>query len=444
MQPQITSLPAAMPSPTQPQSRQRLWYYGWNVLAVAFVYQAVIFGLIYYCFTFWIAIWMDDFAVQRSNVLLIMLAMSLLNGICAPFAGRALDRFSIRVLVVVGILCFASGLVLVAMADSLLMIGLIYSTLMVIGGLWAGPFSAQLLAARWFFAKRGMAIGVAAAGTSFGGFVLPPLVTWLIAHHGWRETHLILAAVITVVLVPLVFFVVRNQPQDRDLAIRPEGDAKQPEAPRRAIDLRRWSTLSVLKQRSFWITVAGLLPVIIIFGSFGQNLAPLASDLGIATQKTALLVSTMALCMVCGKVFFGAAGDVLDHKWLIVIAQMIAITALGLLVTITPSYTLLFLISGLVGFASGGILPLIGIVLSTRFGAASFGLVAGLLNTALILGAFGPWLAGFVRDQSGSYTMFWLLAMGFAALTLPLVLMLPKPPEADLTATEAAAAQAAA
>lgn len=405
------------------------WYYGWNILVVVFIFQAIIFGLTFYCFTFWISEWTGDFNANRSDVLLIMLALQVLNGICAPFAGRALDRYDIRTLVITGIFCYAGGMALVGMSNSLPMIGLIYASLIMIGTLWAGPFSAQFIITKWFIAKRGMALGIGAAGTSFGGFVLPPFVSWLIYHYGWRDTHLILAALIVLLLIPLVLLILRNRP--RDVGLSDLGDAATAQAvvtsAKLGADERNWSVGEVLRERSFWITAIGLLPVIVAFGGFSQNLAPLAADFGIDTPKTALLISTMALSMLVGKLLLGMSGDHVDHRWLILAAQFTALAGLGLLTLPAPSYALMFLISGLIGFASGGILPLMGILISTRFGAVSFGLVVGLLNSALIFGAFAPWVAGLVRDYTGAYGMFWIMAAVFTLLTMPLVLTLPKP-----------------
>ena len=83
--------------------RMRLpWYHGWNVLAVAMVFQAVTFGIGLYCFTFWVVPWTRDFAVGRGDVMTVFFAMQVVMGFAAPFAGRAVDGRSIRLLVVAG------------------------------------------------------------------------------------------------------------------------------------------------------------------------------------------------------------------------------------------------------------------------------------------------------------------------------------------------------
>ena len=142
------------------------WYHGWNVLAVAMLFQAVAFGIGIYSFTFWVAPWSEEFAVGRGRVMTVFLTMQVAMGLFSPLAGRAVDRLSIRGLTVAGSLCLAGGLALAGRAGALWHLNLIYGTLIVAGMLLAGPLAGQTLAARWFTRRRGIAIGVVTAGTS--------------------------------------------------------------------------------------------------------------------------------------------------------------------------------------------------------------------------------------------------------------------------------------
>ena len=115
------------------------WHHGWNVLAVGLVFQAVSFGLAIYCFTLFVAPWAEEFATGRGDVMTIFLGLQIGMGALAPFAGRAMDRLPIRVLVCGGALCLASALALSARAQQLWQLNLVYATLGVAGALLAGP-----------------------------------------------------------------------------------------------------------------------------------------------------------------------------------------------------------------------------------------------------------------------------------------------------------------
>ena len=57
------------------------------------------------------------------------------------------------------------------------------------------------------------------------------------------------------------------------------------------------------------------------------------------------------------------------------------------------------------GAATGGILPLSGYIIASNFGAASFGKVMGMVTLFLTMATFGPLLAGWAFDTTGSYDL---------------------------------------
>ena len=81
-----------------------------------------------------------------------------------------------------------------------------------------------------------------------------------------------------------------------------------------------------------------------------------------------------------------------------------------------PSYVVMLGASVLLGLGAGGFLPLLAAVVSSRFGPRSFGRVMGLVGPFALLGGFGPWLAGWLRDHQGSYEV---------ALQMTLVILVP-------------------
>jgi len=143
-------------------------------------------------------------------------------------------------------------------------------------------------------------------------------------------------------------------------------------------------------------------------GAIQQNLAPFAADRGFDAQATSVLVSVMALVMVGAKVFFGAMADRWDHRYLFLFAQAL-MAGVFVMARGEIDYSGLLIVCVLLGCAGGGMLPLLGAVVGSRFGAAAFGQVMGLLGPFTTLAAVGPWIAGYVRDASGSYDEAWII-----------------------------------
>ena len=66
-------------------------YYGWYVIAVAMLFQAVTFGLGSYAFTFWVEHWMREFGAGRGDVMWATTVFTIALGVMGPAAGWAFD-----------------------------------------------------------------------------------------------------------------------------------------------------------------------------------------------------------------------------------------------------------------------------------------------------------------------------------------------------------------
>ncbi len=399
------------------------WYYGWNVLAVGVAFQAVLFGFTVNSFTLWVTEWVKDFGAPRGDLMLGVTILGIVGGVTAPFAGKAMDRASIRLLVTAGAVMTVIGLALISQLDAVWQIVAVYATLIAVGTLLAGPLAAQTLAAKWFRGRRGFAVGISTIGTSIGGFVMPPLVTMLFLEVGWRQAHLILAAIALVAVVPLVWLIIRNTPED--MGVEPDPETAISAARTAAREFPDWTTMSILRERNFWIMIIAFVPMAAALGSVQHNLSPIANDAGIAPQAASYLVSLMLGSAAVSKLFFGLVTDRWDLRTLFWGAN-ISIGAAILIFMLQPPYAMMLMASVLLGLGAGGFLPLLAAVVSTRFGPKSFGRVMGLVGPFTLIGSFGPLIAGWLRDNLGTYEVALQLTL---AILLPavLVMLLLKP-----------------
>lgn len=416
------------------------WYYGWNIVGTSMVFQALTFGLTIYAFGFWVKPLQAEFGASRAEIMLGMTLLQGVMGFLSPFAGYAMDRRSIRLLVCLGALCMGAGLVLAAYAPNVWVFCGAYGFLVSAGTLLAGPLAGSTLAAKWFRGRRGMAIGWSAVGTSVGGLAMPYIVALLLDDYGWRDTHLILAAILIAIVIPLVWLIVRNTPDD--LGVEPDPEAKLKPGAVPPITHGAWTTRTILREANFWAVAIAFGFLTMVFGGVQANLIPLAEDKGYSTQAAASFMTILAAVGILGKVLYGAAADKVDHRLLFWSAAVVLAVPL-ILLTGTPSYMMMVLISGLLGFATGGFLPLMGAMLGTRFGPAAFGQVMGLLGPFTTpLAMAGPVLASFVFDRSGSYILAFEIFLGMIVIAALMILLL-KPttkPHPD-TATTAPAGE---
>lgn len=374
--------------------------YRWYVLALTLVNQAMTVGILIYCFALYVVPWLGDFNVNRGTVMLAIFMLQIGTGFLSPLAGRLLDTDWLRLLVLLGVLVLAGGLLLLSLASAFWQVMAIYCTAMPLAMALCGSLSSQTMIGKWFKAGRSLAIGVSAMGTSIGGFLMPPLVAELIALWDWQFSLVILAAATLALMVPLNFAILKARPPA-------QADGMEDGHP----DSRIWSNREILTSRSFWIPVQGFVPVNAAFSGIQFNIGAYVSDLGFSPALAAQVIAVTSVTMIGGKLVFGSLGDRVDHRWLYWLMAAFMFAALLLYQSATGRQEL-FLAAILQGFATGGIMPMIGIVYVTRFGAASFGKVLGLVSLFLMAGGFGSILSGYIYDWTQSYDLaFWLFAL---------------------------------
>lgn len=403
------------------------WYAGWNIIAVAVLFQAVSIGTVYYGFTFWIEPWMTEFQASRGEIMLAITGLTIMVGLLSPVVGRAVDRCSIRVLVCIGAALLATGFLLIAVARSIWHIVFVYATLIAGGIILTGPLASQSLAVKWFQRRRGLASGLVVTGIPAGGLLMPHLITALFAAYGWRTAHLILGGLMVALIAMPVWFIVRSTP--REAGVEPELDV-QPHASATSVvtSVReqeqqvRWSTSEILSGRAFWVLGIVLLILNVVVAAVLQNAAPRAADLGFTTQQASFMVSALAGALMVGNVVFGSLADRRDARHLYGIAATIAGLSLYLMIG-TPGYSTMLMLFALLGFAEGCLLPVLSMGVSQSFGRDAFGQVAGLLLFIIQgFGMLGAMLMGWIRDRSGSYDL--ALTVGAGAIIVAAMMMI--------------------
>ncbi len=409
----------------QPGARSGV-FYGWWIVAVSFAAQAFAVGLTTYAFGLFQKPVAAEFDASFQEVGLGMTLMGVAGAIFAPFLGRALDRRSIRGIMVLGGVLMAGGFALMSVAPALWMLGLLFGCVVSPGMLALGPNGSAKVVANWFVRRRGQALGICAAGTSAGGFLAPPLIAMAIEAFGWRGALACLALVVTLLAIPLVWLVIADRPEDRGLA--PDGDdATSQPAGDAATPAAAWTFGALLRERNFWLIAMSVGLCFATVGSLIVNLHPYATDLGIEDQRAALLLSCLSAAGIAGKLIFGAVADRFDTR----LGMWIAIGVLALYIGVLllhPGYGVLVVASAAGGLALGGFLPVWGALIGVCYGRAAFGRVMGLMAPAM-----GPlnWavfpLTGWIRDKTGSYDAAFVAFLVAIALAAGLLVFLRLP-----------------
>jgi MFS family permease len=374
----------------------------------------IVYGIVISSFSFWVAGWMKEFHVPRSSIVYCVVLSYVTAALVAPLVGAAMERWPARNVVSAGLLCFASGYVLLSFVRASWQIAAIYCVALGSALALCGPVSAQTMMVKWFTTQRGLAFGIVLTGSALGGIVMTPWVTFLLSVYDWRSVSLLIAAM-GFLAAPVVWFCVGNPPG----AVPPTMEGKP--TPVRAVgaaDRRQWTTGAILSSRNFWITAIALVPISASFQAIGANYSLLLADKGVSAQTAAYFYSLMGICTVIGKPIVGRLSDRYDHR-LLLFAGTLVMGAGDLLAFLGShgGYLRLAIGSVLVSAAPSFFFPMQGAIVSRYFGSESFGRTIGLLNLFFLFGAVGPPAAAMVRDQFGSYHPFIIGAATLPVLT---------------------------
>lgn len=387
-------------------------FYGWVLVGVLLVLQMVGIGTINYSYSLIVLPFQTEFNASRMAMMLGITIMPLASAIMSPFLGRAIDRHSLRFFVLIAAVLLPLGFLLLSMITAMWQVPLIYGVCMAYATLMLGPLGSSTLLSRWFQQRLAFALGIAAIGTSIGGFVFPPLLSWLTEHYGWRDALRIMAAVIAAMTVPAAALIV-NRPSDRGLNAFGATDGDD-------VALASNEPPHVLGDRNFWLVAGTLGSLFATYGAILANLGPFAVESGISRDHAALLIALVAVAGIIGKIGFGFVSDRIDLR--IGLGTAVALVIMGLSCFIAGGSTLVVVGCASIGLAAGGMLPVWGAMLAWLFGVEHYGRVMGMMNLSIVpLSVLGPLVTGILRDASGDYRSAFMLFLGLLTVGLLLV-----------------------
>ncbi len=146
-----------------------------------------------------------DFGWLRSQTAFAYAAGVIATGVGGIAMGYLSDRFSLRAVVLAGVVFLGLSMLLLANQTALWQFYLFYCMLGGLGSALDVPLLANV--GNWFEHNKGFALGLTTAGRSLGQGIVPFAGGLLIADFGWRDAYLALAVFSLLVLLPLAWLV---------------------------------------------------------------------------------------------------------------------------------------------------------------------------------------------------------------------------------------------
>ena len=356
-----------------------------------------------------------EFGWPRADFSLAIAIQNLAWGIGQPIFGAIADRFGDRKAVVLGVLCYAAGLVLSSFAVTP---GAHQVLEILVGFGIAGMGFGVILAVVGRAASdenRSMALGIATAAGSLGQVFGAPAAEFLLGFYAWQQVFLIFAGVVCLALFALPM-------------MRAPLPSKAPIEESMGRILGR-----AVRDPSYGLIFVGFFSCGYQLGFITAHFPAMVTEMcgpiepgsvlhsvGVTTTSAlgAVAIALIGLANIAGTLYAGWLGKHYSRKKLLAgvyLGRTIA-AALFIALPITPTTVVLFsLAMGALWLAT---VPLTSGLVGTIYGLRYMGTLYGLVFFSHQLGSFlGVWLGGSLYDTTGSYVAVWWVGVGVGALS---------------------------
>lgn len=386
------------------QSPGRL-FYGWWIVIIGCVFDAVKGGTYNTGFTLYFLPVLTEMHLSRAATSLPFSLAKLESTLAGPLAGYLIDRFDIRVMLVLGTLMAGIGFVLLSFTHSYWLFLVVF-----IGPVTTGfqlGFNHATLAAvnHWFRRKRGLAMAIVQTGQSIGGVAILPLVALAVLTVGWRAAAFF-SGLGVLLLLPLALLVHRS----------PEGMGLLPDGKRRMADdtsfghvhaagePHEFTTREAIRTPTFWLLSAFHSMRNIPYSGVTVHLVPLLVWKGLDQPMAAFFVGLTAFATVIVRPLTGWLGDRQSKRRIGSWGVFLGAAGLAVLIWSDGSFWSLVLFAVLFSFGDG-INSVTWALVGDCFGRTHFATIRGWIGMLQSLASMpAAVLTGWIYDRTESYT----------------------------------------
>jgi MFS family permease len=400
------------------------FFYGWVLVAIAFVTMAVgvnartAFSLLFPAI-------LDEFGWDRGVTAGAFSFGFLVSAVVTPLIGRLMDLRGPRPVIELGVVSMGVGLLLASFVRQPWQLYLTLGALTG-GGVNCLAYTGQsLYLTNWFVRRRGLALSIAFSGVGIGSITILPWQGWIIETAGWRSACVWLGVLVLALLGPLNLLL-KSRPEDLGLA--PDGTLPSSAPSERAANVVdhawaavNWTLGRALRTGRFWWLAAGYFCGLFSWYAVQVHQTKYLIEIGFAPGEAAWALGLVSLVAIPGQIGFGHLSDRIGREWVWMIGNLGFVICCGALVWLryAPSTPLLFamvLAQGTLGYSLTSVM---GAIPAEIFEGRHYGSIFGTVMVAAILGgAAGPWVAGVLYDATGGYSIAFGIAAGCSAISI--------------------------
>ena len=354
----------------------------------------------------------SEFALDRAASTYPYVATMFGYGIGNVIIGRMLDKIGITKPIIFALSLLVVSYVLSVFVRDVFFLSSIQFFLGFSAAAFFGPMMADI--SNYFYKRKGLAVSLVASGQHLCGAIWPFLIKDFLLEGDWRNAHLFIAIVCSI-LIPILFFLLGNK--------KPKTDIDQNLSSNKE-DINSKVRLSISnKQIQVLLMFAGVFCCIAM--SMPQvHIVPLCIDNGYGLAVGTEILSFMLFAAVASRVIFGFLSDKIGPIQTLILGSSLQAISLTMFLPFNSQLSL-YIVAIFFGLSQGGIVPIYAVIISKFLPSNEVAERVGLLIFATIVGmSLGGWLSGEIYDFTKSYKLAFINGIFWNIINLCIMIYL--------------------
>ena len=376
-----------------PKKAPKKFFYGWIIVLCCTLLMAVGTGIFVNCVGIFVKPVCEDLGFERGTFTLYTTITSVLSMLAMLVFGELYRKKPRRIRLYIAIGGLTGCLVFFGYSLSSKLWH--FYTLSAIYGCVAttlAGISVTTLVNNWFVDKRGLATGLAFAGSGVSAAIMTPVLTTVVTDYGWRMGYRTMSLVSFIILIPAMLLI-RLEPSDKGLL--PYGVTPHPsEEDKRSIPVIEQTGLTraqAVKTSSFYFQSIGIFCLSLAGMGISNHAISYFTDIGYSPLTASTAMSLVMTIMIGAKILLGAVFDKIGSvrsailTGLCMIASTLSIRFAGAGAFMPYVFSVCF------GFGYSTLTVPYSYLIGQNFGTREFSSIYSLICT---LGSLGGGIAG--------------------------------------------------
>ncbi len=390
-------------------------YKGWQIVIISGFFHAMFGGFYHTGLSVYFLPLIRAFNVSRTQMSFAYSIRSLEGGVEGPIAGYLVDRIGPRIIVIAGVVIGAVGFILLGLTQSYLTFLLVFWGVLTVG--FSLPFHGLMATINFWFRRRlGTAMSLATTGSAIGGFLVTPMIAWIVLNHSWRTAAIISGVTLLVVGIPLALMV--RMPKGDEAAADEHGTApvvgghgtrNAAHTSARATGTEEsgfngdFTVKEALRTKVFWVLALAIGLRLMAQSALTVHFVPMLVSRGIGEGTAAVLISVAAFIRLPAVIVGGIVADKWSRSKASAMAMVLGIAA-AVFITVGPAGLLTGIIFAFLFAGAESCNTVTWALIGEYFGRRNFATLRGIVTLfQSVMSFFGPVVAGFVFDSTQSY-----------------------------------------